>query len=76
MSSSGGPLRPRTPVTEITVVTGDRFRVQGDVKDVERIIVDAARGSIMEIAWLAEAETGDRLGINPECVVTLRAANI
>ena len=62
-----------TPVTEITVVTGDRHNVQGDVKDVERIIVDAARGSIMELAWLVQAETGDRLGVNPECVVTLRA---
>ena len=60
--------------TDITVVTGERYRVQGDVKDVERVILDAARGSIMQLAWLVEAETGEDLAVNPERVVTLRAA--
>ena len=59
--------------TEITVVTGDRLRVEGDVKDVERIIVDAARGSIMQLAWFVEAETGEDLAVNPDHIVTLRA---
>jgi hypothetical protein len=58
---------------EITVVGGDRYRVEGDAKDVERTILDAARGSIMELAWLVEAETGARIGVNPECVVMLRS---
>jgi hypothetical protein len=75
MSSSGGPVPPVTPVTEITVVTGERYRVEGDVRDVERRILDAARGSIMELAWLVETETGNRLGVNPECVVIVRAAD-
>ena len=60
-------------MTEITVVGGDRYRVEGDAKDVERLILDAARGSIMELAWMIEAETGERIGINPESVVMLRA---
>jgi hypothetical protein len=60
-------------MTEITVIGGDRYRVEGDAKDVERRILDAARGSLMELAWLVEAETGVRLGVNPECVVILRA---
>ena len=64
------PLR----TTEITVLGGGRYRVEGDVKDVERVILDAARGSLMELAWLVEAETRERLGINPECVVMLRVA--
>jgi hypothetical protein len=59
--------------TELTVVTGDCYRVQGEVKDVQRIILDAARGSIMQLAWLVEAETGQDLAINPDHVVTLRA---
>ncbi len=59
--------------TEITVIGGDRYRVEGDAKDVERMILDAARGSIMELTWLVEAETGDRIAINPACVVMLRA---
>ena len=52
---------------------GERFRVEGEAKDVERAILDAARGSIMELAWFVEAHTGERIGINPECVLMLRA---
>jgi hypothetical protein len=62
-----------TSTTEITLVTGDRYRVEGDVKHVERIMIDAARGSIMELAWFVEAETGEDLAVNPDHVVTLRA---
>lgn len=64
-----------SPMTEITVLGGERYRVEGDAKDVERLILAAARGSIMELAWLVEADTGERLGINPECVVMLRAVD-
>jgi len=34
-------------VTEITLLIGERCRVEGEAKDVERLIIDAARGSIM-----------------------------
>ena len=37
------------------------------------MIVAAARGSIMELAWVVEAESGQRVGVNPEHVVTLRS---
>jgi hypothetical protein len=60
-------------VTEVTVVGGDRYRVQGDVRDVERKILDAARGSLMEFSWLVESETGENLAVNPEWVIMLRA---
>ncbi len=60
-------------ITQITVVGGERYRVEGKAKDVERLILDAARGSIMQFAWLTDAQTGDLVGINPECVVMLRA---
>jgi hypothetical protein len=62
-----------TPITEITLVDGDRYRVVGEARTVERRILDAARGSIMELAWLTEIESGEQIGINPECVVMLRA---
>jgi hypothetical protein len=71
MSSSEGSTRP----TEITVVTGDRYRVEQGLNDVERMILDAARGSIMQLARLVEAETGAELAVNPEHVVMLRAAD-
>lgn len=62
-----------TPTTEITVAGGARYRVEGDAREVERAILDAARGSIMELAWLIDADTRERVGINPAFVVTLRA---
>jgi hypothetical protein len=62
-----------TSITEINIVGGERRRVEGDAKAVERLILDAARGSIMELAWLTDAETGEPIGVNPEYVVMLRA---
>jgi uncharacterized protein YlzI (FlbEa/FlbD family) len=59
--------------TEITVVGGDRYCVEGEAKQVSRQIIDAARGSIMELAWLVEAETGESIAFNPEHVIMLRA---
>ncbi len=58
--------------TEITLLGGDRYRVEGPPEAIERAILDAARGSIMELAWMVEADTGERIGINPEHVVMLR----
>jgi hypothetical protein len=62
-----------TQTTEITVLGGDRYRVEGHAKNIEQLIIAAARGSIMELAWLTEAGTGESLGLNPECVVMLRS---
>jgi hypothetical protein len=69
------PKKTMTSSTELTLVTGERYRIEGDPKAVERIILDAARGSLMELAWLVEAETAEQLGVNPDHVVTLRAAD-
>jgi hypothetical protein len=61
-----------TAATEIAVLGGERFRVQELAADVEQLILAAARGSIMEFAWVTDAETGERIGFNPDHVVTLR----
>jgi hypothetical protein len=61
-----------TSATEITVITGHCYRVEGDVRDIERAILDAARGSIMQFAWLIESETRQQIGVNPEHVVTIK----
>lgn len=74
MSASESLPPSTTAWTEIIVVTGDRYHVDGDVKHVERIILDAARGSIMQLAWLTESGTRDDLAINPGHVVLIRAA--
>ena len=66
-------LNVMTSITEITVLGGQCYRVEGEAKAVERLILDAARGSIMQFAWLTDTKTGDSLAVNPECVVMLRA---
>jgi hypothetical protein len=73
VGSSEGSPQPATETTEITLLGGERYRVAGTAEQVERAILNAARGSIMELAWMDEVESGQRLGINPECVVMLRA---
>jgi hypothetical protein len=64
------------PITEITGAGGERHRVEGDIKDVERLILNAARGSIMEFAWFTDAQTGESFCINPDSVVMLRAVTV
>jgi hypothetical protein len=73
MSSSEAPSQAVSKTTEIIMQGGHQYCVVGDAKQVERTILDAARGSIMELAWMVEAESGERIGINPEYVVMLRA---
>jgi hypothetical protein len=63
-----------TPTTELLLTGGERLRVEGDLRAVEAAVISAARGSIMELAWLIEALTGERVGVNPEHVVMVRAS--
>jgi hypothetical protein len=63
------------PVTEITLVGGHRLRVDGEGHAIEAAILSAARGSIMELAWMTECETGQQIGINPDHVLMLRSLN-
>src|ERR1700756_5335711 len=60
------------PMTEVVLVGGERLRVEGDARQVEAAILSAARGSLMELAWMTEAETGPPIGINPDHVLMLR----
>jgi hypothetical protein len=60
--------------TEITLVNGERYEVGGDPADVEKAIVAAARGSILQLAWLEEAGSGRSLAVNPAHVVSIHAA--
>ncbi len=61
-------------VTELTLSGGERVRIDGDPHDVEAAILSAARGSLMEFAWMTEADSGQRIGVNPDRVVMIRAA--
>lgn len=61
------------PVTEITLSGGERLRVAGAPPAVEATILSAARGAIMELAWLTDADSGQRVAVNPDHVLMLRA---
>ena len=56
---------------ELTLVDGRSIVVAASVQEVERTVLAAARGSLMEFAWLTTAD--DRsVGVNPEHIVALR----
>jgi hypothetical protein len=59
--------------TELTLTGGERLRVEGDPREVEKAILSAARGSLMELAWMTEADSGQPVGVNPDHVLMLRA---
>ena len=59
--------------TQLTMVTGERYELSGAPERVEQAILAAARGSLLEFAWLEEAASGRVVAINPAHVVSLRA---
>ena len=62
-------------VTEITLTGGERLLVQGTPDAVESVILSAARGSLLELAWMTEAGSGQRVGVNPDHVLMLRVVD-
>ena len=57
---------------EIRLLNGNAVQLAEPVEDTERRLSDAARSGQSRLAWLTEAGSGDRVGINPAHVVSLR----
>jgi hypothetical protein len=55
----------------VVMVTGDRYGVEGTPSEVEAAVVAASRGSILQLAWMTEADSGRSIGINPLHVAAL-----
>ena len=55
----------------VVMVTGERYEVEGSPQYVESAIVAASRGSILQLAWMSEADSGRSIAINPLHVVAL-----
>jgi hypothetical protein len=55
----------------VVMVTGDRYEVEGTPSEVEAAVVAASRGSILQLAWMTEADSGRSIGINPLHVAAL-----
>jgi hypothetical protein len=64
------------PCTEIRLLGGDVFTVEGTTDEVERALSDAARSGQSRLAWLKEYGRGDSIGINPAHVIAVRLSEI
>jgi hypothetical protein len=71
--SSPGDGAVSASLTEILLSGGERLRVEGTSDEVEVAVLAADRGSLLAFAWVTDAESGQRVGINPDHVVLLRA---
>jgi hypothetical protein len=59
---------------EIRLADGEVIAVEGSLEEVEKALSDAARSGQSRLAWFTEQTSGERLGVNPAYVVSLRAA--
>jgi uncharacterized protein YlzI (FlbEa/FlbD family) len=57
--------------TEILVVSGQRFCVMGASDEVEAKVLEAARGSILQLVGLVDAESGRPVALNPAHIVAV-----
>ena len=55
-------------------MNGQVVVVEGDISEVEKVLSDAARSGHARFAWLIEHGSGERVGVNPDQVLTLRDA--
>ncbi len=53
-------------------MNGEIVEVDGDIGEVEKLLSDAARSGHARFAWLVERGSGERVGVNPDQVLTLR----
>ncbi len=60
---------------EIMTVSGDVIGVEGSLSEVEKALSDAARSGSSRFAWFTDRGTGERTGVNPDHVVSLRLSN-
>lgn len=60
-------------LSDILVVGGQRFCIQGGPDEVEAKVLEAARGSILELVRLTEAESGRTVALNPAHIVAVSA---
>ena len=58
--------------TEIRLLNGDAFTVEGALDEVEKALSDAARSGQGRLAWFEEHGTGGSVGLNPAHVAVLR----
>ena len=63
---------PGVATTSLLLATGEMLEIDGEVDHVAKQLENAARSSAGTLAWLEEANGGERLGVNPGQVVWVR----
>jgi hypothetical protein len=58
--------------TTLLLATGETLEVTGPLDEVSKQLENAARSSAGALAWFDEAPAGERLGVNPAQVVSVR----
>jgi hypothetical protein len=54
------------------LATGESLEVSGELEEVAKQLENAARSSAGTLAWFKQSADGERFGINPGHVVTIR----
>ena len=62
--------------SQIRLLNGEVFTVEGTLQEVEKGLSDAARSGQGRLAWFQERSTDSSIGINPSHVAILRLAEI
>jgi len=58
--------------TNLMLATGETLEVRGSLEEVAKQLEDATRSGAGTFAWLDEVAGGERLGIKPAHVVSIR----
>jgi len=58
--------------TTLLLATGEALEVSGGLDEVAKQLENAARSSAGSLAWFELAADGERFGVNPGHVVTIR----
>jgi hypothetical protein len=60
---------------EVRMINGDVIGVEGSLDEVEKELSDTARSGSSRLAWLTAVGTGERIGVKPDHVVSIRKSN-
>jgi hypothetical protein len=58
--------------TTLLLATGEALEISGELDEVAKALENAARSSAGTLAWFEQAGNGERFGVNPGHVVTIR----
>ncbi len=58
--------------TTLLLTTGEALEINGELEEIAKQLENAARSSAGTLAWLEQSADGERFGVNPGHVVTIR----